>query len=374
MKIELKNTPEQQVLFKAMANSKRKSEAIKAQEMFAQLVAPRIGQVLDQADTTALVYRSFTYNADDNPTMPVEPLLGIGENHLSTWSNSVAGGLASNRVYQPIEEIQFTNYRLDSAISWNKRYAAKARLDVISLYLTRLAQEILVKRNRNAWSVVLAALAAGSNGGIANVKKVDNSGLFTLDDLNHLFTRIVRQNLSWVGGSPTQSLGKLTDLIMSPEVYEQIRAFAYNPVQTLGALGGAATGTNIALPDAQRAAMFAGGGIESLFGVRLQQMVELGVGGKYTTLFDELSTQTYTEDDGSNGATFNATTDDLIIGLDLTRDFAWRAIAQDPEDNSTFSLVADDQFVGRSEVIGFYGWENMGHIVTDTHAIQGLVV
>jgi hypothetical protein len=332
--------------------------------------------VLDQADTTALVYRSFTYNADDNPTMPVEPLLNIGQDWLSTWSNSVAGGLASNRVYQPIEEIQFTNYRLDSAISWNKRYAAKARLDVISLYLTRLAQEILVKRNRNAWSVVLAALAAGSNGGIANVKRVDTAGLFTLDDLNHLFTRIVRQNLSWVGGSPTESLGKLTDLVMSPEVYEQIRAFAYNPVQTAGALGAVAGATaNIALPDAQRAAMFAGGGIESLFGVRLQQMVELGVGAKYTLLFDELAGATaYTTDAGTGSAVFAGGSEDLVIGLDLTRDFAWRAIAQDPEDKSTFSLIPDDQFVGRSEVIGFYGWENMGHVVTDTHAIQGLVV
>ena len=375
MKIELKNTPEQVALFKAMA-SKDRLKAAQAQEMFAGLISPTIGQILNQTDTTTLFYKSFTYNEEDTPTLPVEPLLGHTENELSVWSNSVAGGLAQNQVYAPTAEVLMTPYRLDSAISWSKKFNLKSRLDVISMYLTRLAQVILIKRNRNAWSVVLGALAGASNDGIANVVRSDTAARFTLADLNHMFTRIRRQNASWVGGTPENNVGKLTDLVMSPEIYEQIREFAYNPVNTTAALGASAAGAGnvVALPEAERAKMFAGGTIDSLFGVRLMQMNEFGVAAPYTVLFDDLAGSTsYAKNDKSGGAVF-APTSDLVLGLDATRDFAWRAIAADADTGSVFSLVADDQFLVRSEMVGFYGAESLAHMITQTRPLQAIIV
>ena len=61
--------------------------------------------------------------------------------------------------------MKIATFRLDSAVSMGKRYARKARLDVVSKAVERMANEILVKQDRNAWAVVLKALAEAETGG-----------------------------------------------------------------------------------------------------------------------------------------------------------------------------------------------------------------
>ena len=69
----------------------------------------------------------------------------------------MAGGLPSSHV-EGMKEVKIQTYRLDSAVSFNKRYARKARLDVVSKAIERMANEVLVKQERNAWAVLLKAL------------------------------------------------------------------------------------------------------------------------------------------------------------------------------------------------------------------------
>ena len=61
-----------------------------------------------------------------------------------------------------MSELKIATYRLDSAVSFNKRYARKARLDVVSKAVERMAQEVLVKQERNAWAVIMKGLAEAS--------------------------------------------------------------------------------------------------------------------------------------------------------------------------------------------------------------------
>ena len=65
----------------------------------------------------------------------------------------MAGGLPTSQV-EGVKEMKISTYRLDSAISFLKKYARKSRLDVVSKAIERMANEILVKQDRNAWAVV----------------------------------------------------------------------------------------------------------------------------------------------------------------------------------------------------------------------------
>ena len=80
----------------------------------------------------------------------------------------MAGGLPTSTDVAAIQELKIGTYRLDSAVSFMKRYARRARLDVVSKGIERMAQEVLVKQERNAWAVVLRALAEASSKGVAS--------------------------------------------------------------------------------------------------------------------------------------------------------------------------------------------------------------
>lgn len=386
MKFTIKPEEQQIELIKAMG-SKNKVTAAAAQEAFAALMGPTLGYVIDEADNTQGIFKPFTYDEADQPSLPVELFLNVGEGHFSVWSQSVAGGLPTNNIYEPIDEIKMDTYRLDSAMSFLKSYAAKARLDVVGKSMERMAQEILLKLNRNSWTVLLGAVAGAQNQGKQSVivSQEAANGKFSLDDINKLFTLMKRQNESFAGGTPAAQYGKITDLVISPELMEFIRSMAYNPINTRSAIGagnltGGLTNTNsatVAAPDAVRQSIWAGGSIQNLFGVNLIEMVELGVNQRFTNLFNQISNQAgyqYSKADGTGTVSFGAG-NDLVIGLNLAADdFAFRAVEKNAETGDTFTMEVDDNFPQRSGKMGNYGSMRVGHIVTSTRPIVGMII
>jgi len=148
-----------------------------------------------------------------------------------------------------VKEMKIATYRLDSAVSFMKKYARKSRLDVISKALERMAQEILIKQERNGWAVILKALAEAStshSSGISNghILASDVQNQLMVNDMSKLLTLMRRLSTSWSGHTPAggDSYG-LTDLFVSPEIKQQIRGFAYNSMNK------ATDASSIALPD-----------------------------------------------------------------------------------------------------------------------------
>lgn len=381
MKITLKRTPEQVELIKAMA-SRNRSVAYDAQVALAEFIGPVLAEVINNAPTLSNLFTALPYNADDNPSIPLDLYYDItDEDYITVYSQSVAGGLPTNQVLPTASEMKVATYSLDSALSFDRRYAAKHRMDVVAKTFTRMAQEILLKQERTSATLTMAALANAITNSKAHVQRSNQSGRFLLADLNELLTLAKRINTSWANGTPaTGARAGLTDILVSPEIVEQIRAMAYNPINTVAGITDT-TGTEvgstvgIAAPDAMRMAVYNSAGIPSFYGVSILEFNELGKNQKFNTIFDTAAgTTSYTKADGSGGAQFNGANEEIIVGIDRSRDSLIRVVATDPDSNSEFTLVADDQYSIRQNKIGYFGSLEEGRVILDNRALVGKIV
>ena len=382
MKITLKRTPEQVELIKAMA-SKNRAVAVEAQVALAEFIGPVLAEVINNAPTLSNLFTTLQFNADDNPSIPLDLYYDVAaEDYITVYSQSVAGGLPQNQVLPTVSEMKIATYSLDSALSFDKRYAAKSRMDVVSKTFTRLAQEILFKQEKTSANLIMSALANAQTNGKRHVQRSTASGRFLLSDLNELFTLAKRINTSWLKGTPEARNGRgITDLIVSPEVVQELRAMAYNPINTRGSASVSSAGNGsengIAAPEDMRTAIYNSAGIPEFYGVSIMEINELGVGQRFNTIFDNLAgTTSYSNAAGTVSGQFNGVAggDEILIGIDRSRDSLIRAVAVDSENGSEFSLTADDQYSIRQNKIGYFGSLEEGRMVLDNRALVGKIV
>lgn len=361
MKIQFDKNPEQIELIKALA-SDNKTVAAEAQEAFAAFISDVVQQVLLQAGTASMIYRDVEFDEDDSPSIPLDLYYGLNEGHISVWSQTVGGGLPTNFV-QGMQEMKINTYRLDSAISMDKRYVRRARLDVVAAGLERMANELLVKQERNAWAVILKLLADASTNGQSHVIDSTASNVFQLDDMNNLWTLVRRLNTAYTGGTPQglQSRG-LTDIYVSPEVKAQIRAFAYQPMNTRAGTETTSGATAVALPDSVREDIYRNAGASEIFGVTVHELLELGKTRKYNVLY------------GTFDGGFDSANTELIVGVDASRNAFLRPVATQSESGGQVKVLPDDQFLSRSQKVGFYSFVEEGRVAVDARAAVGLVV
>jgi len=374
MRLQLKNTPEQVELIRAMG-SKDPAVAREASEAFAAFLGPVVQKVIYQAATASSIYTDAPYDEDDNPSYPLDLYYNEGKGFVTVWSQNLAGGLPSSYV-EGMSELKIATYRLDSAVSFNKRYARKARLDVVSKAVERMAQEVLVKQERNAWSVVMKGLAEASTDvdgtSYQHVVREASQSSFNIGSLNDLMTRMKRINSSFAGGTPSDAYSQgVTDLFVSPEVKANIRAFAYNAV---GGADNNAGRTHTDLPDNIRDDIYRSAGSQEIFGVNITELNELGIGQKYNTLFDTFAgTTAYKKHDNTGGQQFDGSADQILVGVDNSKGAFVRPIARNADTGSTFTAIPDEQFaINRMDKQGFYGSLEEGRVLVDARAVAGI--
>ena len=380
MKITLKRTEEQLELIKAMA-SKNRDVAYQAQVALAEFIGPVLAKVVNQAPTLSNLFTNFSYNADESPSIPMDLYYDItDEDYATVWSQSVAGGLPTNTVTPIGGEMKFTTYRLDSAVDFDKRYAQRSRMDVVSKSFTRIAQEILLKQERNSAALIMGALAEAKTkgrdhtiisrdtddavaGGAAGV----GTSRLILDDFNKLLTLGKRINTAWTGGTAEGGLGGrgVTDLICSPEVVQGLREMAYNPINTRSVGGG----NDIAATDSMRESIYSNAGIPEFYGISIMELQEMGKGQRFNKVFETLDNHTLRN--GVNA--FADSSNELVLGLDKGKESMLRAIASDSETGSEFSLLADDQYSVRQSKIGYYGSLEEGRMILDNRVLFGII-
>lgn len=397
MNITIERTPEQVELIKACA-SKNRDVAFEAQAVLAEFIGPVLAEVINTAPTVSNLFSSLQFNSEDNPSIPLDLYYDIDdEDYIQIWSQNVPGGLPTNTVAPSHSEVKFTTYNLDSAVSFNKRYAARSRLDVVSKTFSRIAQEILLKQEATSANMIFTALAKAKTNGQQHVIRSAQQGRFLLADLNKLFTLAKRINTSWTGGTPESRRGRgITDLIVSPEIVEEIRGMAYNPINTIGSDGkkpAAGDSANIPGTDAMRESVFNSAGIPEFYGVSIMEFNEMG----NTDAFDKNTDGLAASGSQKWNKVFGAASDDekyadyyvskdhqavaeptkgeqICLGVDLSRDSMIRAVATDAESGSEFNLVVDDQWVSRSQKVGYYGSLDEGRVILDNRVLTGLIV
>lgn len=353
MNITLKRTEEQVELVKAMA-SRNRDVAYEAQQALAEFIGPVLAEVVNQAPTLSNLFSNFSFNDMDSPSIPLDLYYDVtAPDYVKVYSTSVPGGLPTNTVTPTASEMKFTTYRLDSAVDFDKRYAAKSRLDVVGKSFTRIAQEILLRQESTSANLILGALADASTNGAAHHIAANGTDLI-LDDFNRLLTKAKRINTAWTGGTPEGRIKGVTDLIMSPEAVQGLRAMAYNPVNTNGT-----PASDIAATDEMRNAIYQNAGIPEFYGISIMEINELGNGQKFTNVWNTAATRT---------------DNDLVIGLDRSRESLFRAVALDSETGAEFSLLADDQYSVRQQKIGYYGSIEEGRMILDDRVLTGITL
>jgi hypothetical protein len=369
MKITLKNTPEQVELVKAMA-SRNRDVAYEAQTALAEFIGPVLAEVINQAPALSNLFTTMQYNADDNPSIPLDLYFDVSdEDYVQVYSQSRAGGLPTSEVLPTSSELKIATYSLDSAVSFDRRYAAKSRMDVVAKTMTRVAQEILLKQNTISANVVMKALDAAVTNGKTHVIESTAATRFGLADLNAMMTRSKRIVTSFVGGTPDARQGRgMTDIIVSPEVVEELRSIAYNPINTKAAPGASAN-SNVRTADVIAEEAYRAAGAPEFYGINVIELNEFGKGQKFNALFGGSD---YLGSDGSSA--FTAADDELVLGIDRSRESLIRPVAVDSENGGEFNLIADDQYSIRQNKIGYFGSLEEGRIVLDDRALVGCVI
>jgi hypothetical protein len=372
MKITLKNTPEQVELIKAMA-SRNRDVAYEAQTALAEFIGPVLAEVINNAPALSNLFTTLQYNADDNPSIPLDLYFDVSdEDYVQVYSQSRAGGLPTSEVLPTSAELKIATYSLDSAVSFDRRYAAKSRMDVVAKTMTRVAQEILLKQNKISANVVMKALANAETNSLKHVIASTAADRFVLADLNAMITRSKRVVTSFVGGTPDVRQGRgVTDIICSPEIVEQLRAIAYNPINT-SAAPGAASNSNVRTADVIAEEAYNAAGAPTFYGINVIELNEFGTSQAFNNIFDtEAGSTNY---GGHITNTFTSADDEIIVGIDRSRESLIRPVAIDSENGGEFNLIADDQYSIRQSKIGYFGSLEEGRIVLDDRALVGIIV
>lgn len=366
MTVKLQRDNAKVELFKACASS-NPQEAAMAREILGAFFGSLIDQVLDQVATHKIAYQAVPYDLNTHPTIPLEYFEENEEGLFDVWSHAMPGGLPTNHISE-ISDFRVDVFTLDTAVSMYKSHAAESRLNVVELAVNRMIAELVAKQEYHAWSVIFAALGAARTNGAPHVFDNANTGVFQIDDLNTLWTNLRRFRKSWRSGTPTSTPSKgLTDLVLSPEMMGQVRSFSYQPMNTR-AVPNTDESTAMPLPDSVREEIFRNAGMPSIWGIGLVELLELGVDQAYNVVFDNFYTP------GGGEPTFDSTSDELILGLDLALPAGWELQATDFDRNSTVSVEEDDQWVKRSKKMGWYAEWTGGYVWTDNKTLSGIVI
>ena len=381
MKITLKNTPEQVELIKAMA-SRNRSVAFEAQTALAEFIGPVLAEVINQAPALSNLFTTLQYNADDNPSIPLDLYHDISdEDYVQVFSQSRAGGLPTSEVLPTSSELKIATYSLDSAVSFDRRYAAKSRMDVVAKTMTRVAQEILIKQNTISANVVMKAVANATTNGVAHIEESSAVKRFVLADLNRMITRSKRIVSSFIGGTPDARSGKgITDIICSPEIVEELRAIAYNPINTKGSARSTTDNGVVRTADFIAQEAFSAAGAPEFYGINVIELNEMGGSGlgsssrQFNNIFVAEQSGNVALAGGAAGDQAAAGNDELVLGIDRSRESLVRPVAVDADNGGEFNLIADDQYSIRQNKIGYFGSLEEGRVVLDNRALIGTLV
>ena len=378
MKIKLKEKPEHIALIKAMgSNDVDKSR--EAMTIFANLVGPLAKRVLDETNVVDSLYDQLNVGEFEPRTIPLDDYHDISSpDHVRVTYSSRPGSLAQSQL-TGADDVPFATFWITAAISFFRRYLRAGRLSHAEKGIQKMINEVRYKLKIQGVQPILDMVGNVETNDRFHVIRSETANQLVLHDFNRLQTLASRIVTSQFGGTPDGSVGRGVDtLLMSPEMVQEIRAIAYEPMNTrAGSIGASETSnTSLAAPESLRQAVYGAAGIPSIYGTTIIQLNEMGVGQEFNSLFDALSGSNAFEGHGGSGtAAFNGDNEELVLGIARNTNNGFLKInIEDSESGSTFNARPDDQFVTREGKVGMYGTSEQGYIAIEPRNVFGLIV
>jgi hypothetical protein len=242
------------------------------------------------------------------------------------------------------DELWVPTFRVANAIDWDLRYAEEARFDVIMRAIQVYEAGFVRKINSDGWRTILTAadgrgLVVTAHGGApftANtLDPTPTGGQFTKELISRMQTSMMR------GAGGNGNAGKLTDVYLSPEAMEDVRAW-----------------DTAEIDEFTRREIFASAqtGLAEIYGVVLHTMTEFGIDQEYEAFITDVLGRAH-QTIGSE------TLEEFCIGLDLsTMDSFVSPIRKELE---TF----EDPALYRQQRAGIFGWLELGFAVLDPRRV-----
>ena len=256
---------------------------------------------------------------------PVSILNPGSEDDFRAWTNPGEGRIPQRQVEG--DYITVPTHGIASSIDWPLRIARDGGYDIVSHCLQILRAGFEQKMSDEAWYTILSAAADR------------NILVFDADAANGQFTKrlvslakvIMRRNGG--GNSASSNRSMLTDLYLSPEGIEDIRNWGVDQ-----------------LDEVTRREIYtsADGGVSRIFNVNLSDLDEFGVGADFQQFFTS-----------TLGGTMGAGDLEIAVGLDRSRNDSFMMPIREQ-----LSIFPDPN-LHRSQLAGYYGWQEYGVAVLD---------
>lgn len=326
----IKLSDEQIALLRATA-SERVEVAQAAMKTFAAALSEPLRQGIFDEDNLGDIFRREVLAPGATPNYPLDFIRPGTEDVDFTAVTLPKQGRVPERHVEG-DELWVPTFAIANSIDWSLRYAREARFNIIARAIKVYQMGFVRKINEDGWHTLLAA---ADSRGLVVADTVAQAGQFTKELVAKMQTAMTRN-----AGGNGQS-GKLTDLYLSLEAKEHIRAWDISEIDEV----------------TRREILTSGGNnMANLYGTMLHFMTEFGVGQEYQNY---LATTL-----GRSVAGADPTDVQFCVGLDKsTNDSFVQPIRQELQ---TFEAGPE---MHRQQRAGVYGWMEHGFAVLDNRRL-----
>lgn len=309
------------------AVSSNQAEAAQARVELAQAVETPIRKVLLSGDIINGIFTPEDYTDGRPIEYPIDLLTPGQEDEFYAYVMPSHGYIPMRRV--EADYLQIPTYDIGNAIDCTQRFIKNANWAVISRMLEVLMAGTVKKLNDDGWQTILAAALD------RNILINDpNAAVGQLTPrLITLLKTFMRRNGG--GNSATMNRSRLTDLFVSPEAQDDIRAWGLDLI-----------------PDAVREKIYysedEGSDIIRIFGVNIHSLDEFGEGQEYQQYYTNVLAGTMASADV-----------EIVVGLDLSRKDSFIMPVKEA------LVVREDNTLDRRNLFGLYSRCSQGFACLD---------
>lgn len=314
-----KPSPELQKAFRA-AGSADANVAIPAQRMFAEALTLPLQQGILNGDIVTDLYAPVELEPGVKWEMPLDFIAPGTEGTYIAYAIPNVGRIPERSIEG--DYVKIPTYRIGASLDVTLRYLEEGRWDIAGRMLQVLEAMFTRKMNTDGWRVLLAAAKA------RNLAVYDNeatAGLFTKRVVSQLRTAM-RRNMG--GNSSSVNKGKLTDLFVSPECYEDMLNWDLSQVS-----------------DEIRTKIFLGGPLAQIGDISIHDLDELGEGQEFQQYYVN-----------TLGGTMSGSKLEIVVGLDADNTKLDTLIMPIKKK----AQIWEDPSYHRQGRASLYGWAEMG--------------